>query len=200
VFETPPKHLYHYGMYRNTMATVIHEVIQLSSAFDNASIRKCIVDDEACVSVIDIIRALTFAEAKGVWRAIKNQYPELKQATKSFKFHGVGSRDTPVANANTILEIIFKIPGAKAREFSTTAAHTFIQTLNPTREFINELEDRARVLEIGDVDVDGQLSVFQASNNVNTYSILVVTLTSLHQNAATRRVSVRVYLRQTTDP
>jgi hypothetical protein len=42
------------------------------------------------------------------------------------------------------------------------------------------------------------LSVF-LSNNVNTYSILVVTLTSLHQNAATRRVSVEsIYDKQLT--
>lgn len=150
------------------MTTIIQEVIQLNVAFDNVPIRKCTMDDQPCVSVLDIIGALTYTEAKGVWRTIRTQFPELKKATKSFRF--TGSRDTPVANADVILEIIFKIPGAKAREFSATAAQTFIKTLNPTHEFISELEDRAHALERR--DVDARIGVFETLNNENTFSIV----------------------------
>ena len=58
-------------------------------------------------SVFDAIQALTQTRyAKDVWRDLVLQYPEVESCTRHFKFPGQGQRNTPVADARGIVEIL----------------------------------------------------------------------------------------------
>jgi hypothetical protein len=134
------------------MATVYHEIVQLGSDFNNQKVRKCEADGSTWASVLDVIKPLVDGEARLTWSRLKKQHPDLSNGVRDHQFSdGKGSRPTPIASGDDILQIVLKLPGKKAKKFCSAAIYTFLKALNPTREFIEDLKDRIDTIEYGNI-------------------------------------------------
>jgi hypothetical protein len=144
------------------------QIVKLGETFGLQEIRNYTHDGRTYASVLDAFSAVS-GTPKQTWDRFKKSYPEVLVDVHSHQFPGPRQRQTPVAEGPVIIEMILKLPGAKAREFSSTAANAFIQALNPTREYIDALTDRADELESGAVS-GPEVLVTTSANVINRFT------------------------------
>lgn len=129
------------------MTLTAQEIVSLGQDFDSKDVRVCIIDGVKHASILNVIQAVTNSpNAKITWMRLKETDPDLAHTYKNFKFPGPGV-ETPVADANTMMRIIFKLPGNKAAKFREGSAEAFLHFLNPTPEFIQDMELRMAMLQ-----------------------------------------------------
>lgn len=82
------------------------------------------------VSVYDVIGAITGKhgdDSGKAYRRLIEQFPEVRTAGPDFKFPGQGQRETPVANAREITEIIMVLSGRGAAQFRKKSADVVVR-------------------------------------------------------------------------
>ena len=96
---------------------------------DVARIRK--TDEEppraAIYDVISAVTGLNGNHAGKAYRDLATRHPELHEAGMNYRFPGRGQRDTPVAGAKVIVEIIMLLPGAQAARVRRHAAELLVR-------------------------------------------------------------------------
>ena len=100
------------------------------------------------VSVIDVVAAITGKDANNAARdigLIKGLHPEVTQNLGIFKFAGRGQKNTPVASARGIVEIIMLLPGHHAAKVRRQAAQVLVRYLGGDLAII---DDRAGFVEL----------------------------------------------------
>jgi hypothetical protein len=94
------------------------------------------------VSVIDVIRAITGlsgSNGHNVLQRLFESYPEVSTNCRNFKFPGRGQRDTPVADARGIAEIIMVLPGRAAKVFRRQTASVLVRYLGGDLTLVEEV-------------------------------------------------------------
>ena len=89
-------------------------------------------DTPARVSVVDTIAVITGKNANHSAEAMRdlgNRYPEVNGGIVHLKFPGRGQRNTPVADARGIVEVIMLLPGAQAARIRRQAAELLVRFL-----------------------------------------------------------------------
>ena len=84
------------------------------------------------ISVIDVIQAITEmtkSNAGNYLDRIKNTHPEVSTNCRNFRFPGRGQRDTPVADARGVVEIVMLLPGRHAARVRRQAAELLCRYL-----------------------------------------------------------------------
>ena len=133
----------------------VAQIFQLSEEFNNANIRICTIDDVKYVSVLDVIDVLLGEERSNstnvskYWSRVVTNNPDVVSQILNFKFKGQGQRDTPIADGQTIMEIIMLVPGKAANKFRAVSAAKLLAVLNPSIEFIEDLEQRRLAIALG---------------------------------------------------
>lgn len=138
------------------MSEIVGGVITLGEYF--AVYNGCVIDGVRHAGVVKTIQKVTETtkdSAKSLWLRMKQKYPDLEDECVTHKFEGK-TGDVVVANAATLMKIIFNLRSAKAQEFRESSMQAFLEVLNPTPEFIEALQDRHANMEDGDDD-DGIL-------------------------------------------
>ena len=107
-------------------------VLQLSfdeGTFAGKTIR---TTDDHYASAYDIMRVSGVGrDASQQWLLIKDRIDEENR--KIFKFKGAGQRDTPVLNGKGVVQMLFLLPGPKARKFVAEAAEILVRYLGKNR-------------------------------------------------------------------
>jgi hypothetical protein len=107
------------------------------------------------MSLIDVVVILTGKSSKDAADAISdinNTYLEVSEKNrhfsgqlftspkiKYFKFPGQGQRETPVAEIDVVIEIIFLLPGAAAAKVRQQAAQLFVRYIGGDESIIEEV-------------------------------------------------------------
>ena len=104
------------------------------------SFRVCVVDGKKYGSVMDVVKS--FGGTNRDWMKIKEENPDISELCIENTFAGQGSKPTPVADAETMMSIIFKLNGKKAIALIKDSARAYLQVLNPTEEFVSSLYNR----------------------------------------------------------
>ena len=98
---------------------------------DVAHIRK--TDEEppraAVYDVISTITGMSVNHAGKAYRDLVARHPEVHSMGVNFRFPGRGQRNTPVAPARGIVEIIMLLPGQQAARVRRMAAHLICRYL-----------------------------------------------------------------------
>jgi hypothetical protein len=134
------------------MSDIVGGVITLGEYF--AVYNGCVIDGVRHAGVVKTIQKVTETtkdSAKSVWLRMKQKYPMLEDECVTHKFEGK-TGDVVVANAATLMKIIFNLRSAKAQEFRESSMQAFLEVLNPTPEFIEALQDRQANMEDADDD------------------------------------------------
>ena len=90
-------------------------------------------DTPARVSVVDTIAVITGKNANHSAEAMRdlgNRYPEVNGGIVHLKFPGRGQRNTPVADARGIVEVIMLLPGAQAARIRRQAAELLVRLVS----------------------------------------------------------------------
>ena len=92
-------------------------------------------EDPPRVSVVDVNGAVTGHSAvvcSHTFKTLCEQFPEVRPVTSNFKFGGRGQRDTPVADAPGIAQIVMVLPGRAAANVRKQAASVLVRYLGAT--------------------------------------------------------------------
>lgn len=121
---------------------------------ENASIRVDTATQQG--SVIDVIRMVLRCDsssANTTLRRLKEDFPELGadlgglgSACSQLRINGKGKL-TPVADAKTLVEIVFLLPGKIARDFRRKSANKVCRLLGGDMTLVSEIEQRRASLE-----------------------------------------------------
>ena len=98
-------------------------------------------ESPARVSILDVIGTITetkAADVTHVWQRLKTRYPEVLFGCQNFKFAGPGQRETPVADARGITEIIMVLPGKTAAKYRKSAADVIVRYLGGDPSLVDE--------------------------------------------------------------
>ena len=93
------------------------------------------------VSVIDTIAAIAGSNANRsaeTFRELGDRYPEVNGKIVNLKFPGRGQRNTPVADAKSIVEIIMLLPGRQAARVRRQAAELMCRCLGGDLSLVEE--------------------------------------------------------------
>ena len=94
------------------------------------------------VSVYDVIGAMTGLSSNNcsnVLRRLCDEFPEGAAGCSHFKFPGQGQRNTPVADARGIVEIIMLLPGRAAARFRKASADVVVRYLGGDPSLVEEI-------------------------------------------------------------
>ena len=86
------------------------------------------------VSVLDVIKAITRLSASGcsmIWNRLHERHPEV--VTSLHKFPGARQKQTHVADAKAICEIVLLLPGKAAADFRKRTAEVLVRFLGGDR-------------------------------------------------------------------
>ena len=100
-------------------------------------------------SVIDVVRMVLGCEsnsANTALRRLKEAFPELAGCCRQLRINGKGKL-TPVADAKTLVEIIFLLPGQKASGFRRKGAKYVCRVVGGDMSLVTEIEQRRAALE-----------------------------------------------------
>ena len=105
-----------------------------TSAAAMPPLRKVILEREQVASVYDAIAAIEghACNPKEEYRRLAERYPEVGALCDHFQLSGQGQRETPVANAKTLVQIILLLPGEQAAKIRTEASMVFVDFLGGT--------------------------------------------------------------------
>jgi hypothetical protein len=146
--------------------TSIQDIFTLGREFNSQGIRLCEIDGVKYASVLDVITAVTDNPntSRVVWHRLKNDRDraDLTSGCSTFTFPGNRGGPTPIADASTMLSIIFVLSGPKANDFRAGAASALLNVLAPDQDFIDSLQERHdnQAEGITDGDVDGDTTSF----------------------------------------
>ena len=99
-------------------------------------------DTPARVSVVDTIAVSTGKNANHSAEAMRdlgNRYPEVNGGIVHLKFPGERQRNTPVADARGIVEVIMLLPGAQAARIRRQAAELLVRYLGGDLSLVDEV-------------------------------------------------------------
>jgi hypothetical protein len=142
-----------------------------SSTMDAASITASMRVDAATKkgSVIDVIRIVQQCNASDAStyfkRLVNNLGTELGTRCPSLKINGKG-QVTPCADACTLVEIVWALPGKAARDFRHDSAKTVCRVLGGDLSLVEELEARNDTLQRSDVGQAAQEFLMDDSQTV----------------------------------
>lgn len=136
--------------------TSIQDIFTLGREFNSHGIRLCEIDGVKYASVLDVITAVTDNQntSRVVWHRLKHDRVELASGCSTFTFSGNRGAPTPIADASTMLGIIFVLPGQKANDFRVGAASALLNVLAPDQDFIDSLQERHDMQADGITDED----------------------------------------------
>ncbi len=101
-------------------------------------------------SVIDVIRmvnpSLSSAHAGRDLQVVISNDPDMNRKVDHVRINGKG-RETPVADARTLVEIVWLLPGKAAREFRRTSAAAVCRVLRGDLSLVREIEERHYALQ-----------------------------------------------------
>ena len=89
---------------------------------------------------------------------LKEAYPEVGSEWSNFRFAGRGQRDTPVADARGIVEVIMILPGRAAGQVRKAAADVMVRYLGGDPSLVEEVA--ANRLRQEDLDEDDPARLF----------------------------------------
>ena len=94
------------------------------------------------VSVIDVVGLVTGQSAHNsaiTTQRLLESYPEVATDCSHFRFTGRGQRDTPVADARTVTELVMILPGRAAASVRTKAASVLVRYLGGDASMVAEI-------------------------------------------------------------
>lgn len=94
-------------------------------------------------SVLDVITAVTDMNPRNAPKAYSRLDPELQSKCQQLRINGKG-RPTYVADAKTLIQIIWELPGKAARAFRRQCANYICRVLGGDPTLVEEMELRAR--------------------------------------------------------
>lgn len=101
-------------------------------------------------SVIDVIRIvcpeIPSNQASTSLTRLASEYPHLASSCCQLRIGGKGKL-TPCADAKTLVEIVWLLPGKAAREFRRSSAQTVCRVLGGDLRLVQEIEARHHALE-----------------------------------------------------
>ena len=100
-------------------------------------------------SVIDVVKLVLGCDSSNASTAftrLKNEFPELEGRSSTLPINGKG-RLTPVADAKTLIEIIFLLPGKTARGFLRKSAASVCRLMSGDSTLVPEIEQRRASLQ-----------------------------------------------------
>jgi hypothetical protein len=101
-------------------------------------------------SVIDVINMLcpgnTRQAATDAIKAVRESCPELSEKILRLKIDGKGCL-TPCADAKTLVEIVWALPGKAARDFRRSSAKTVCRIMGGDLSLVQEIEGRYHALQ-----------------------------------------------------
>jgi hypothetical protein len=135
--------------------SLLQKVVELGLVIENPKVRKSNINGTWFYSVIDVLGGLVPGPGKVTWMRLKKRYPDVASDVIIHQFPEKPSRYTPAALKASVLLIIFKlsVTGETGREFVHVAAQTFLQALNPSREYIDALTVKAGDRELGGIHI-----------------------------------------------
>lgn len=150
------------------MTTTSQALFELDSEFHCANIRLCEINGVRHASVLDVIRVMTDAgeQARMVWKRLKVKHAEIEPCCNTTRFPGVVGCASPVADAVTMVRIICCLRGTKASKFRHSNAHSLLATLNPSRQYIEELVDRNEMMNDGQTQQGTSSSFFEENPRI----------------------------------
>lgn len=100
-------------------------------------------EDPPRVSVYDVLQLFTGCSANNcsnIYQRLSQAYPEALTGCSSFRFAGRGQwKDTPVADAKGIVEIIMVLPGRVAARYRREAANVMVRYLGGDLTLVEEV-------------------------------------------------------------
>ena len=93
-------------------------------------------------SIYDVISAVTGLNGNHAGKAYRDiiaRYPEVHSPGVNFRFRGRGQRDTPVADAKGMVEIIMLLPGQMAAQIRHQAATLLCRYLGGDLSLVDEV-------------------------------------------------------------
>ena len=121
------------------------------------------------VSVFDVLQAVTGYpddQSRGLYRRLLAAHPEVGAACTYFKFPGRGQRDTPVTDAQGIIQIIMLLPGKTAATARQYAANVVVRYLGGDMSLVQEVMTHRQVQ--AELDPEHPASIFGQSVPVAT--------------------------------
>jgi hypothetical protein len=121
------------------ISRLINDLLDSNPALKSFPIR---VDDESKkASVIDIISMISGHDKQTASKTCKNLTNELTEKIINIKINGKG-KETPVADAPTLVEIVWALPGKAALQFKRQSAHYICRILGGDVSLAVEIEER----------------------------------------------------------
>lgn len=114
-------------------------------------------------SVYDVIQMVTGSAQKGLyeyWNRIQTQYPEVPTKTGNLKFPGKGQKETPCADAVTLVEIAYLCPGKAAAQFRRQGAELLCRALAGDLSLVDEI-----VKKHAEIDTDTQEKLLSGTSS-----------------------------------
>jgi hypothetical protein len=118
-------------------------------------------EDPPRVSVLDTIALITGhtpTVCSHTLKNVKQAYPEVGPEISNFKFSGQGQRETPVAAARGIVELILVLPGRAAGQVRKAAADVMVRYLGGDPNLVEEIA--ANRLTQEQLDEDNPARIF----------------------------------------
>lgn len=123
----------------DSLELIVDELLESNPSLKLNKIR---IDEETKKgSVIDVIKMVTGANSDYSSKLYKRLPVDLISKIHYIQINKVG-KDTPVADAPTLVEIIWALPGKSAREFRRQSAHYICRVLAGDVSLAVEIEER----------------------------------------------------------
>jgi hypothetical protein len=117
----------------------IDQLFELNPALAHCNLRMDKATQKG--SAIDVIRMVTSCDVKRASEYLCRLSPELSAKCGQLRINGKGKL-TPVADASTLVEIVWELPGKAAKVFRRQSAHLIARYLGADRTLIDEIEAR----------------------------------------------------------
>jgi hypothetical protein len=118
-------------------------------------------EDPPRVAVYDVLQAVTGCSSQNcsvVYQRLLQGYPDVLTGCSNFKFSGQGQRETPVADARGVVEIIMVLPGRAAARVRKAAADVMVRYLGGDPGLVEEIA--ANRLSQEQLDQDDPARIF----------------------------------------
>ena len=146
------------------------------------------------VSVYDVLGALTgytSAQYNHLFSRLTQQYPEILALCTNFKFTGRGQRDTPVTDAEGIIQIIMLLPGRTAAMARQSAANVIVRYLGGDVSLVREIMHNKNMQDL--LPPEHPASIFKSSPAPLPHEI------EMSRNARMQALSAAFQLAQAID-
>jgi hypothetical protein len=118
----------------------VQEFLRWADSFaHDDGVRHCTIDGVKHWSVLDVIGVIVGSAKYVAWQRLKEQQ---EWDTASHVFDLQNRRETPVATAPILLDIVFALPGRAASDFRRSGVRCLFNVINPDAEFIEKMKQR----------------------------------------------------------